>query len=75
MDHIPLTLLFPNKSQCLAFNLEAWKLPFGLHRKSGTTDFDAEKKFSVKGRLEGKKKATQQFVIGKVLIWGILFSD
>ena len=57
------------------FQSRSLEAAFGLHRKLGTTDFDAEKKFSVKGRLEGKKKATQQFVIGKVLIWGILFSD
>ena len=39
------------------FQSRSLEAAFGLHRKSGTTDFDAEKKFSVKGRLEGKKKS------------------
>ena len=50
-----INIAISQQKSVFGFQSQSLEAAFGLHRKSGTTDFDAENKFSVKGRLEGKK--------------------
>ena len=52
-----INIAISQQKSLFGFQSRSLEAAFGLHRKSGTTDFDAEKKLSVKGRLEGKKSS------------------